>query len=607
MRKRYPWSVLGIEPTSDMREIRRAYAVRLKVTQPEDDAAGFQKLRAAYEAALANAPNMATRARSSDADESSPRETATFASVDEMMNAIGDFDRGIGTAPDRASAPVPRPESIVREDPAALAIERGLHELKSALVSQDLDVARRKLDAVQSSAHLERLDLLHHVDTEIAALLDDHVPFANPLLEIAAKRFEWPQRQGDPTIPRRARSIVQRLSDLWYRDHLDCGRDEFSSAWKRLHHRSDGLHQFAAKHLMPSADVWPERQLLYKLEHEHPSLLASIPASKVEFWRNLGSQPQFSPYVWFLAFVPALFLVGYTLDKNARGEIRWAVYWFLVLGIATAVALFRWLAYDLLIAKLQARWYGRPPRLFRLGWLPTAVLALALGTAWIDLLRFRWLGWLGWFAAALAGIAAWWAAVAVGPGRSLITTHGPNIMRSRLVASLVVNGLVAGWLIMSRDSLPGLFRLPLMLTIAGALLAGGAGRDLLIGEFAYQSLRARYAWCIGGIVAALVIGFLLLRFGTSPAWYPPFIALVITFVILRRTVPMDLPTLPYMVYGFGVVLAWGAMTTLRTMVAFDNPGADDLFHPGSFIDGALTLLLGGAIALGTGLWRMRTA
>lgn len=43
------WARLGIEPPTDLATIKKAYAAKLKLTRPDDDAEAYQALRAAYE------------------------------------------------------------------------------------------------------------------------------------------------------------------------------------------------------------------------------------------------------------------------------------------------------------------------------------------------------------------------------------------------------------------------------------------------------------------------------------------------------------------------------------------------------------------------------
>jgi hypothetical protein len=50
-----PWALLGIAPTTDAAAIRRAYARELKLTRPDEDPEGFQRLVQARDAALKRA------------------------------------------------------------------------------------------------------------------------------------------------------------------------------------------------------------------------------------------------------------------------------------------------------------------------------------------------------------------------------------------------------------------------------------------------------------------------------------------------------------------------------------------------------------------------
>lgn len=54
------WSILEIEPTDQEREIKKAYAKKLKLHNPEEDPVGYQVLREAYDKALKIAKNKET-------------------------------------------------------------------------------------------------------------------------------------------------------------------------------------------------------------------------------------------------------------------------------------------------------------------------------------------------------------------------------------------------------------------------------------------------------------------------------------------------------------------------------------------------------------------
>jgi uncharacterized RDD family membrane protein YckC len=54
------WQILDIDETADLKTIKRAYAGKLKVTKPDEDAEGFKRLHAAYKQACKYARNNAS-------------------------------------------------------------------------------------------------------------------------------------------------------------------------------------------------------------------------------------------------------------------------------------------------------------------------------------------------------------------------------------------------------------------------------------------------------------------------------------------------------------------------------------------------------------------
>lgn len=107
--RRWPWSILGIDATTDPAEIKAAYAARLRLTRPDDDPEGFQRLRQARDGAMAKttdpAPGPAPTAAEENPVSAAPAGAQDPVQPHDAQSGADDTEPSGTSGPDRVGQP----------------------------------------------------------------------------------------------------------------------------------------------------------------------------------------------------------------------------------------------------------------------------------------------------------------------------------------------------------------------------------------------------------------------------------------------------------------------------------------------------------------------
>jgi TonB family protein len=220
------WDVLGIEPTTSEADVRRAYAAKLRVTNPEDDAEGFKRLRAAYDNALFAARHRMARQVETfrtDFDPAGPEETYTPPESGTQHVASNAISGTVAVSPEK-EAHSAACEALVSCLNGAASVEDRLSALRSVL----------------TSPAMTDVDVYSHTELWLADMVVQARPASDALINELVSFFKWDQRiQADNHfLIASALAVKERIGGEQqaeqYRKRLANKSHEFNRAYKEV-------------------------------------------------------------------------------------------------------------------------------------------------------------------------------------------------------------------------------------------------------------------------------------------------------------------------------------------------------------------------------------
>lgn len=497
------WQTLGISATRDVASIRKAYASRLKECHPEEDPAGFQRLRAAYETAL----NMARNAIAAG-----PPERPTGLSAP-TAPATSDPQSSVAAAPMEA-------EGDHKQFEAALS---NLDRLLKTPADADTETLERALDAVLNDPGALHVGNWSGLDRRLAQLLLDSIPKSDAVAATVIQRLGWNHADVATRRAKEVMAVVTRVADLEMVGKLRVGTDPDARAFQLLSRPAPT--SWLVRRIKVFFVDQAVRDFLQKTVPARPTITLWLDAASVKTWMGIFGRPYVTRRALLAMpiFSVIALLVTFIAGNNGVITQEWiGTAQLLAIVAGPILALLKVYAFSWPILLMLRRLKGKAPPLWvRLGWLPASAIS-------VFLVSIASPGWpVAVLSLLLSGGLLVWSSVAAYP---VFIVEGLTFSQ-KLRLSLARNRLMLVWMgiVVWAVGLPG-----------GVATVGALGASeiagIVIAKTWILDMSARVRHCFMGallMIAATALAALWWVDG-SPRQIGFSTALVTTTILLQR-------------------------------------------------------------------------
>jgi hypothetical protein len=258
-----PWRDLDIDPTSDIRAVRSAYARKLKAIDVESDSAAFISLRRHFDRAMLLAARLPAG------------------------NAVRmEYSSAPATSESLQRSPALQPVDRSEAD-GSVSFERLTQEVQQLLwqppnTERDVHLCEATR-ALLESPLLENIDRAAFTERWFAAALLDAIPRSDAIIAIVSDHYHWHERVAGvrelPGLP----SIIQRREDIACSQRL-----------RRTDHDWHAAYSYLQASIRPSVTDEQKRtlgnqiaEMLESIRYYHPTVESELDGGHVAYWDRL--------------------------------------------------------------------------------------------------------------------------------------------------------------------------------------------------------------------------------------------------------------------------------------------------------------------------------